>query len=67
MKRQRKNLRSCLEHGLNKYALAAGAGGLALAQSADAKIVYTHANVPIKVDGGTISGDARQARIDERH
>ena len=65
MKRQRKNLRSSLEHGLNKYALAAGAGVLALAQPADAKIVYTHANIPIKVDGGTVTLDLNHDGIND--
>jgi hypothetical protein len=50
MKRESKNLASSLEHRLSGYALAASAAGvgvLALAQPADAKIVYTKANVQI--------------------
>jgi len=65
MKRRRKNLRSSLEHGLNKYALAAGAGVLALAQPADARIVYTHANIPIKVNGGTVTLDLNHDGIND--
>lgn len=44
MKRRSKNVCRSLEHGLHLYALAASAAGvslLALAQPADAKIVYT--------------------------
>jgi len=44
MKRKRGTLSSSLEHRLNSYALAASAAGvsfLALAQPAEAKIVYT--------------------------
>ena len=44
MKRQSKNLSSVLEHHLSMYTLAASAAGvgmLALAQSAEAKIIYT--------------------------
>lgn len=47
MKRQSKNVCPSLEHGLNLYALAASAAGvslLALAQPAEARIVYTHAH-----------------------
>jgi hypothetical protein len=50
MKRQSKNLASSLEHRLGEYALAASAAGvgvLALAQSAEAKIVYTKAHIII--------------------
>jgi hypothetical protein len=51
MKRQRKSLRSSLEHRLSGYALAASAAGvgvLALAQRAESKIVYTPAHQIIK-------------------
>jgi hypothetical protein len=53
MKRQRKNLRLSLEQGLASYALAASAAGvgiLALAQRADAKIVYSPAHVVLRGD-----------------
>jgi hypothetical protein len=65
MTRRRKSLRSSLENGLDKYALAAGAGVLALAQPADAKVVYTHANVPIEVDGGTVTLDLNHDGIND--
>jgi len=54
MKRQSKNLSSALEKRLNLYALAASAAGvgvLALAQPAEAKIIYTPAHVRIGVAG----------------
>jgi len=47
MKRKGGSLSSSLEHGLNLYALAASAAGvgvLALAQPAEAKIIYTKAH-----------------------
>jgi hypothetical protein len=50
MKRKAVSLSSSLERGLNMYALsacAAGVGMLALAQPADAKIIYTPAHVVI--------------------
>jgi hypothetical protein len=53
MKRQRKSLRSSLEHGLNSYALAASAAGvsmLALRRPAEAKIIYTPAHVIIRAN-----------------
>ena len=50
VKRQSKNAASSLEHRLSAYALAASAAGvgmLALANAAEAKIVYTRADVGI--------------------
>jgi hypothetical protein len=50
MKRQPSNLSESLHQRLNSYALAASAAGvsmLALAQPAEAKIVYTKANIAI--------------------
>src|ERR1700733_5529298 len=47
-------------HQLPQYALgatAAGVGMLALARPAEAKIVYTHADTPIPVNGGLIELD----------
>jgi hypothetical protein len=49
-----------LHRQLNMYALAAGAAGvgaLALAQAAEAKIVYTPANLKIVQNGGLITFD----------
>jgi len=46
-----------LERALSSYtsaALAAGVGLMAIAKSAQAKIVYTPAKVPIPVDGGAV-------------
>lgn len=54
MKRQSKNLPRLLEHRLNLYALAAGAAGvgmLALAQPAEAEIVYTRTHHVIRSNG----------------
>ena len=51
MKRESKSVASSLEHRLSGYALAASAAGvgmLALAQPAEAKIVYTQADRKIK-------------------
>ncbi|HWY59990.1 MAG TPA: hypothetical protein VNZ03_36340 [Terriglobales bacterium] len=48
--RKTATLSKSIHHQLNAYAIAAGAAGvgmLALAQSAQAKIVYTKANIPI--------------------
>jgi hypothetical protein len=47
------NLSESVHQQINKYALAASAAGvgmLALAQSAEAKIIYTHANVHIGIN-----------------
>jgi hypothetical protein len=60
MKHRLQSLSSVLEQNLNMYALAAGAAGvgiLALGQSSEAKIVYTHANTQINVDGGMVPLD----------
>jgi hypothetical protein len=49
-----------LDKHLFAYAAAASAAGvglLASAQSAQAKIVYTHAKIPITVDGGNVTID----------
>jgi len=50
MKRQSKRLASSLEQRISGYVLAASAAGvgmLASVRPADAKVVFTHANVPI--------------------
>jgi len=55
MKHRAKKLSLALENRLSTYAMAASAAGvgiLALAQSAEAKIVYTPANTPIDVNSG---------------
>jgi len=54
MKRESKSMTSSLERRLNSYALAASAAGvsmLALAQPAEARIIYTPANVTIGYGG----------------
>jgi len=51
--RPRTNLTDSLQRQLNMYALAAGAAGvgvLALTQGAEAKIVYTPANISLGFD-----------------
>lgn len=56
----RTNLPDSLHRQLNMYARAAGAAGvgaLALAQGAEAKIVYTPANLKIVQNGGLITFD----------
>ncbi len=53
---------------LNLYAVgatAAGVGMLAFAQPAEARIVYTHANLPIKVDGGMVELDLNHDGIND--
>jgi hypothetical protein len=53
---------------LNLYALAAGAAGvgvLALARPAEAKIVYTSANIPIVQDGGPVDLDLNHDGIND--
>jgi hypothetical protein len=60
MKRNGVNLSSPLERGLKMYALAAGAAGvgaLALAQPAEARIVYTATNVTIVGPNGSYNLD----------
>lgn len=57
-----------LLHQLNLYALAATAAevaSLALATPAEAKIVYTPANIPIVVNGGFIELDLNHDGIDD--
>jgi hypothetical protein len=61
--RKTANLSQSIHQQLNTYALAASAAGvglLALAQPAEAKIVYTHANVNIGQNAGLV-------RIDLNH
>jgi len=61
-------LSDSLLHQLNLYALAATATGvaaLALATSADAKIVYTPANIPIVANGGFIELDLNHDGIND--
>lgn len=58
------NLSEIVQHQLNMYALAAGAGGvsmLALAQPAEAKIIYTPSHVRIGLHG------AHDYRLDLNH
>jgi hypothetical protein len=58
--RKTANLSESVHQHLNMYALAAGAAGvavLALAQAAEAKIVYTPANLKIVPNGGLITFD----------
>jgi hypothetical protein len=53
-RKTRTNLTASTNHRLNSYALAAGAAGvslLALAQPADAEVVYTPANVTVSRNG----------------
>ena len=58
--REAANLSKSIQHQVNMYALAAGAAGvgsLCLAQPAEARIVYTPANVRIVKNGGLITFD----------
>jgi hypothetical protein len=53
---------------LTMYALAAGAagvGGLALAQPAEAKIVYTPANISIPLNGGLVQIDLNKDGVND--
>src|SRR5580692_10290041 len=62
------NLRDCVQRQLNSYALAAGAAGvgmLALAQPAEAKIVYTAAHIPIVQNGGPVELDLNHDGIND--
>lgn len=61
-------LSDLLLHQLNLYALtatAAGVASLALAQPAEAKIVYTPANIPIVVNGGFTELDLNHDGIND--
>jgi hypothetical protein len=54
-----------LHRRLDMYALAASAAGVglvALAQPAEAKIVYTPSNIPINVNGGVVDLDLNPRR-----
>ena len=60
MKHQTKNLALLSEHHLNAYtvaAAAAGVGALCLGPAAEAKVVYTPANVKIVQNGGLFAFD----------
>jgi hypothetical protein len=64
----RSNLSELLSQQLNAYALAAGAAGvgmLALAQPAEAKIVYTAAHIPIVQNGGPVELDLNHDGIND--
>jgi len=68
MKRQPKGFSPALERCLSTYALAASAAGvalLALTQSAEAKIVYTPANISIPVDGGEVYVDLNNDGVND--
>jgi hypothetical protein len=65
--RQTSKLSESLHRQLNSYALAASAAGvsmMALTQSADAKIIYTPANVKI-TDGGTFHMDVNHDGVND--
>ncbi len=54
------NLASNVDKGLLQYATAAGAAGvglLALAPTAEAKVIYTPTNIPITVNGPSVPID----------
>ncbi len=62
------HLASGLDKSLLSYATAASAAGvgmLALAQPAEAKIVYTPANIPITVNGGGVPVDLNHDGIND--
>jgi len=66
--RQLSKLSDPVSQRLNSYALAAGAAGvgmLALAGPAEAKIVYTPANIPIIQDGGPVELDLNHDGIND--
>jgi hypothetical protein len=66
--RKTANLSKSTNRQLNMYALAAGAAGvsmLALARPAEAKIVYTHANIHIKIDNGVTELDINHDGIND--
>jgi hypothetical protein len=68
MKHPAKNLSSLLEQDLNAYALAAaaaGVGALCFAQPAEAKVVYTPANVKIVLNAGLIKFDLNHDGIQD--
>ena len=61
-------LSDSIHQQLNMYALAAGAAGvgiLALAQPADAKIVYTSANISIPLNGGLVQIDLNKDGVND--
>ncbi|MGD0179863.1 MAG: hypothetical protein ABSC15_08620 [Terriglobales bacterium] len=62
------NLSESMSQRLNGYALAAGAAGvgvLASATTANAKIVYTPANIPINVNGALVNLDLNHDGIND--
>ncbi|HXM61633.1 MAG TPA: hypothetical protein VN950_12330 [Terriglobales bacterium] len=62
------NLSEPTNQRLNAYALAAGAAGvgmLALAHPAEAKVVYTPANIPITQNGGAVELDLNHDGIND--
>jgi hypothetical protein len=66
--RKTANLSGSIQRQLNMYALAASAAGVSLmtlAQPAEAKIVYTPANVNIPQNGGLIGFDLNHDGIDD--
>jgi hypothetical protein len=66
--RETASLSDSVHHQLTMYALAAsavGVGVLALVQSAEAKIVYTPANIPINVGGGLVALDLNHDGIND--
>jgi len=68
MKRQPKGFSPALERCLSTYAMAASAAGvglLALTQSAEAKIIYTPANISIPVNGGEVYLDLNNDGVND--
>ena len=66
--RKTANLSDSIQRHLNMYAVAASAAGIgmiALAQPAEAKIVYTPSNIPINVNGGVVDLDLNHDGIND--
>lgn len=66
--RRTTNLPASVHRQLNAYALAASAAGvglLALSQAAEAKIVYTPANISIPLNGGIVQIDLNKDGIND--
>jgi hypothetical protein len=59
------NLSEPMSRRLNAYALAAGAGMLALGHPAEAKIIYTPANISITQNGGPVELDLNHDGISD--
>jgi hypothetical protein len=63
--RDSSKLSASVHHQLNLYALAASAAGVALAQPAEARIVYTPADVSIPLNGGLVQFDLNKDGIND--